>query len=136
MGDISKISELFQANKENIANFLTVNPKGKQVIPFLDQLATHLSGQYEQCLQDLEGVLSQLEDVKDLVRDQENLTGAERMLEPVSLKDLLEQALAVSQSQMIRHHISIERDYETIPKVVVDKYLCLRILVNLIHRAK
>mgnify|MGYP002624335237 CR=1 FL=1 len=134
--DVPKISQLFQANKDHIGNFLTDNPKGKQVIPFLEQLGNHLSAQYEHCLQDLEAVLSQLEDVKDLVMGQEDLTRADRQLEPVSLKDLLEKAITVSQSQINKHRITIEREYETIPKMVLDKYLCLRILVNLIHHAK
>lgn len=136
VGDVPKISNLLKAHTEDIGNFLTESTKGKQVMPYLETLGNHLTGQYDLCLRDLETVLSQLEDVKDLVMGQENLTRAERILEPVSLKDLLEQALTVSQSQIIKHQITIERNYETIPKLVIDKYLCLRILINLIHQAK
>ncbi|MGD9852998.1 MAG: sensor histidine kinase [Nitrospirales bacterium] len=135
VGDVPKISNLMKAHTEDIAHFLTENSKGKQVMPYMEKLGKHLTEQYDLCLHDLETVMAQLEDVKDLVMGQESLTRAERMLEPVSLKDLLEKALNLSQSQIIKHHVAIERDYETIPKLVIDKHLCLRILINLIHQA-
>ena len=58
------------------------------------------------------------------------------LIEAVSLSELVEDAIAIVESALRRKCIHLERDYEAIPPVAVDKHQVLQILLNLLHNAE
>ncbi len=48
----------------------------------------------------------------------------------------MEDALMIAQGSLTRHHIRVDKNYEKMPPVFVDKYKVLQILLNLMKNAK
>jgi C4-dicarboxylate-specific signal transduction histidine kinase len=58
------------------------------------------------------------------------------MIEPIDLRELLEDALRIHRAAISRHDIAIETDIALVPRIMTDKHKVLHILVNLISNAK
>ena len=84
--------------------------------------------------------LEQLRDhvghIKEIVATQQNFAKACGLVEKTSLAGLMEDALRIMASAFERHRIHIERDFEELPEVEVDKHQVLQILLNLLRNAK
>ena len=58
------------------------------------------------------------------------------VLEKVELPNLMDDALRFHSSALERHGVQIQRHYDKVPPVTLDKHKALQILVNLVHNAK
>jgi signal transduction histidine kinase len=58
------------------------------------------------------------------------------VVEKVDLSHLVEDALKFNGSGFERHKVSVVRDFDPVPPVLVDKHKVLQILVNLLQNAK
>jgi two-component system NtrC family sensor kinase len=56
--------------------------------------------------------------------------------EPVSLPELLDQALAINLSSLERHEIDVVREVASVPPVLTDRHQVLQLLVDLITNAQ
>jgi signal transduction histidine kinase len=74
--------------------------------------------------------------VKEIVAMQQSYARVAGVIETVPLADLVEDALKIHGGAYARHGIVLERDYEPLPPVSVNKHKVLQILVNLIQNSK
>jgi signal transduction histidine kinase len=58
------------------------------------------------------------------------------MLEQLNLSELADSVLRMYATAYRRHDIVVERDYQPVPAVMVDKHKVLQILINLVDNAK
>jgi len=58
------------------------------------------------------------------------------VIEPVQVRDLLEDALRMNAGSIAHHQITIVKEFADVPLVPLDKHLMLQILINLIGNAK
>jgi signal transduction histidine kinase len=58
------------------------------------------------------------------------------LTEVLAPQTLLEDALRINQAGLQRHRVNLERHYEEVPPVAVDRHKALQILINLIRNAK
>lgn len=134
--DVNRTAALLESHRDDLGTFLTQEPKGQRVLSFLTQLGTHLRDQHLQTCNDLETLLSQIENVKNIIAAQQDITRTSSIHEPLLLKDLVETALKIHASELDKQGISLTRDYADLPQVIIDKYQALQILTNLIRNAK
>ncbi len=52
------------------------------------------------------------------------------------MTELVEDALRMNASALVRHEVQVIREFEEAPPITVDKHKVLQILVNLIRNAK
>ena len=134
--DVERTSTLLEAHQQDLGTFLTQDTKGQRIPAFLTQLGSHLSEQYDRTSQDLDTLISQIDDVKDIIVAQQDLARTSSIDEPVLLKDLVETALKINAPGFDKYHIAITRDYVDLPQVITDKQQVLQIVANLIRNAK
>ncbi len=138
----SKVSELSRAVKlveqhaEDLAAFITTDSKGKQLVPFLSLLATHLADERVDILKELELLTSKIDHIKAIVSTQQSYAGVSGVTETVDVATLLDDAMKLNSASLERHSIRVMREYAKISPVRLDKQKSLQILVNLIKNAK
>lgn len=67
---------------------------------------------------------------------QQDIARAGSIREPVSVEDMMEQALVMAMPEPEKYHMQVVREYSPIPTIMTDRHQVLQVLVNLITNAK
>jgi PAS domain S-box-containing protein len=130
------VSELLRQHAEDLTGFLTQDPKGRLVLPYLKELAEHMQRDRETILQELEQLTEHVGHIKEIVATQQNYAQVSGLVEMASLAALVDDAISFISAGFDRHKIRLERDYEKLPPIAVEKHCVLQIMLNLLRNAK
>ncbi len=136
LGGVSKIAALLREHQENLAAFLTQDPRGKQVTEYLETLGTHLDDQQSQLAEELRQLVQNVEHIKQIVAMQQSYARVAGVIETLPIAGVVEDALRITESGMVRQGIHVVRDFHSVPPVSLDKHKTLQILVNLLRNAR
>ncbi len=132
---IAKVAALLKENEADLPGFLG-SAKGRQLPAYLSELATHLAGEREAMLGELQALASNIEHIKEIVAAQQSYARTAGVVESVHLADLVNDALDMHKGAMGRHSVKVIREYGETPPIMVDKHKVLQILINVLHNAK
>jgi PAS domain S-box-containing protein len=135
LGDLSLIATMLQEHASALGDYLTSDPKGKQIPGYLAKLAAYLTQGQATMLQELTALSKNIEHIKHIISMQQSLARFGGLQEPVTLTDLREQALAINLTALEQQHVEVVRQYADLPQVLVDRHQVLQVLVNLISNA-
>ncbi len=129
------ISEL-EEHKEDLGTYVTEDPNGQFLIPFLSAMTEALDDLRTRCLMELESVDHGVAHVIDLIRSQEKYAIGASVVEATSISQVLDMALNIaSLANDQSAEIVIDRSYAEIPEVVVDKHKLTSVLINILANA-
>jgi PAS domain S-box-containing protein len=134
--NIAKAVSLMRAHENDLAGFLTDDPKGRQLLDYLSNLAAHLAQEQKEVLQEAGSLANKIMHIKEIVAMQQNYAKSFGILESLSSVDLVEDAISMNIGSMERHHVKLVREYAEVPPILVEKHKVLQILVNLMRNAK
>jgi PAS domain S-box-containing protein len=134
--NLTKVVALLREHEADLGEFFTQNPKGKQLLPYLAQLAEHISVEQGSALKELAEVQKHIDHIKDIVAMQQSFARFSGMTEIVAVPDLVEDALRMNASALARHDVRVVKEFEDVPPITVEKHKVLQILVNLVTNAK
>ena len=133
---VAKLTRLLREQGANLAHFFTVDDRGRKVPAYLEQLAEHLEQERVELGKELSGLILNIDHIKEIVAMQQNYARVLGVVETVALPELVEDAFKIQGGAYTRHGIAVERDYEELPPLSVDKHAVLQILVNFMQNAK
>jgi signal transduction histidine kinase len=133
---VSRVADLLQEHQGDLATFLTRDERGQHIIPFLDKLGQHLEEERRTLLSLLHEVGRYTDHIGSIIQVQQDHARPHTLQEPVTLTDLVEDALRINSAGLSRHGVQVERHLAPLPPVLTDKHKVLMILVNLISNAK
>jgi signal transduction histidine kinase len=134
--NIAKAVSLMRAHESDLAGFLTNDPKGRQLLDYLSNLAAHLAQEQEEVLEETGSLANKIMHIKEIVAMQQNYAKSFGILESLSSVDLVEDAVRMNIGSIERHHVKLIREYAEVPPILVEKHKVLQILVNVIRNAK
>jgi signal transduction histidine kinase len=134
--NLSKVVALLQEHEADLGPFLTSDSKGKQLPGYLAQLAEHLAGEQTAALHELAQLQKNIEHIKDIVTMQQSFAKVSGVTETLPVTDLVEDALRMNSSSLLRHDIQVIREFEPVAPIMVEKHKVLQILVNLVRNAR
>ena len=135
VGDVGRISQLFDKHSEDLGSFISSHPKGKQIPAYLERLSEQLIEEKRLALLELERLCENAVHAQQCVAAQQDLAKPSGMTELVCLSDLVEEALTVNQDILENASIEISKEFQELPQVYVDKHQILQILVDVIRNA-
>jgi PAS domain S-box-containing protein len=136
VGSVAKLSTLLHEHAGDLGGFLTTDPRGQRILPYLDTLADHLTGEQQRLLSELESLRGNVDHIKDIVSMQQNYAKVLGVVESLSPVDLFEDALRMNAAALNRHDIEVVREFKPTPPVRVERHKVLQILINVIRNAK
>ncbi len=136
VSNLAKVVVLMRAHRDDLAAYLTQDPKGLQVCDYLDNLAQYLGKEQAVILKELESLTANIEHIKEIVTMQQGYARASGIVDTLPIVDLVEDALRMNNDALVRHEVQMIRDYAATPSVPVDKHKVLQILINLVRNAK
>ena len=133
---LARVVALLREHEGDLGSFITSDPRGKQVPVYLGQLSEHLQAEQQMAVKELESLRRNIDHIKEIVAMQQGYAKVSGTTEVVDVKELLEDALRMSEAALARHGVAVVREFENIPTVSVEKHKVLQILVNLVRNAK
>jgi PAS domain S-box-containing protein len=134
---VLKIADLLDEHQEDLALFLSTHPTGRKLPDFFRKLAGRLSEEQTDVLGELRSLDQNIEHIKDIVDVQQSYAkDIFGVRETLPFEGLVEDALRLNSAALVRHGITVIRDYGEVPPVPMEKHKVIQILVNLIHNAK
>jgi PAS domain S-box-containing protein len=136
VANLARAVALMRAHEPDLGNFLANDPKGKQLLDYLGNLATNLEQDRQDCLREAGGLVNNIIHIKEIVAMQQGYVKALGVVETVKVTDLVEDAIRMNDGAMIRHSVKVVREFAEVPPILAEKHKILQILVNLIRNAK
>jgi len=131
---LAKVSELITQNRGDLANYLTHDERGRLVPDFVTQLAVELESEQKMLIGEVNGLAKGIEHIKQIVAAQQNMAKKVTLRTAVDAAELVESALAM-QGAASMSQIEIVRNYDKLPRAMLDEHQVLQILINLISNA-
>jgi signal transduction histidine kinase len=133
---LAKAVQLINQHATDLGDFLTRDERGKAFPRYLNQLVAALAEEKQSITDELGSLTKGIDHIKEIVATQQSYSGATSVIEPVQIKELIEDALRMNVASMARHQITVIKEFADVPLLLLDKHLVLQILVNLIGNAK
>lgn len=133
---VAKVVQLLNEHTHDMGEFMGNDPKGRMLPDYLGKLAEALAAEQQSMLDELALLTKSIDHIKDIVATQQSYAGTSSLMEPVLLRDLIEDVVRICDVSLARHTISLLKDFNDVPPINLDKHKVLQILVNLINNAK
>ncbi len=134
-GRLRQASQMLRDHRDDLAGFLTEDPKGKLLPEYLSGLADLLESEQASVVSELRSLTDSVEHVRQIINTQQAYAGQSPCQEPVVVEQLVRDAARINALAFDRHGIEWEVDCQPIAPLLVDKHRLLQILINLISNA-
>ncbi len=126
----SRVSRLREARGRLEDNTLTV----AEVARYLEQLAEHLVGERDQLAEECQLLRRNLDHIAAVLAAQQSYARNLSVEEVVEVEEVVDTALSLC--MLDRHDIEVERAYQPLPSLLLDRHRVTQILVNLFTNAR
>jgi C4-dicarboxylate-specific signal transduction histidine kinase len=136
VGRLQELGQMLLEHQTSIGDFLTRDPRGVRILPYLAKLSEHLLQERDDISNELNALVQHVGHVKEIVAMQQSYARSSGVLEKVPAESLIEDALGMTRASIERNGIVLTRDIEPVPNLVTDRHKVLQILLNLLRNAK
>jgi len=133
---LGRLSQLLADHANDLGEFITHDPKGRRIPEFLESLARHELAERDRMLQEIASLQGNIDHIKEIVTMQQAYATMAGVTEPLDPALLMEDAVRMNAGALVRHDVSLVREFHPVPPVFAEKAKILQILVNLIRNAK
>ncbi|WP_207282169.1 DAHL domain-containing protein [Pseudomonas sp. FW300-N2F2] len=133
---LTKAVNMMNEHAEDLGRFITLDEKGRLLPRYFNELVDSIAAEQKLLIDELAQLTKSIDHIKEIVTTQQTYAGAARLIEPLNVSDLFEDALRMNSGALSRHHVTVIKDYQHVPAIMGDKHRLLLILINLISNAK
>ncbi|MHC4375254.1 MAG: ATP-binding protein [Planctomycetota bacterium] len=133
---LASVVALLEEHSEDLAGFVSNDPRGQKLIPLLNALSRALQEDREKALSEVQPLLEGLEHVRRLVDAQQEFATGKTVNERIDLADEFQKAIHLSSANRggkVPVEVQLEAD---LPRVLTDRHKLLQILLNLVQNAR
>lgn len=135
-GNLFKVVALLREHQTDLGGFFSRDPRGPQLVSYLAQLAEHITEEQAYAQKELAELQKHIDHIKDIVTMQQSFARVSGLTESIQVTELVDDAVRMNESALVRHEVQIIKEYATVPPILVEKHKVLQILVNLVANAK
>jgi signal transduction histidine kinase len=133
---LGKAVRMMNEHATDLGQFITEDEKGKLLPRYFNELVDSIATEQTLIIEELAQLTKSIDHIKEIVTTQQTYAGAARLIEPLNVAELFEDALRMNSGALSRHQVTVTKDYQDIPMIMGDKHRLLLILINLISNAK
>jgi two-component system, LuxR family, sensor kinase FixL len=136
VSELGRVAALLHEQGENLGSFITSDKRGKLLPGYIERLSSHLLSDRDAALVELTSLAQSVEHIKTIIMMQQTHARHLSVAETVAAADLVNDSLRICGEAFTRHGITVTRELEAVPPILVDKHKVLQILINLMDNAK
>ena len=132
---LQRANQVLHAHRDDLPNFLASDQRGKIFPDLLSQLTEAIADEQSETNLELSTLLENVRHIKEIVKMQQNFAHAGGVHEPIKIDKLIEDAIKINEAAFTKHGIQIDKNFDDMPILMLDKHKLLQILVNLVSNA-
>lgn len=132
---LTQVNKILDEHKDNLEHFLTEDPKGQKIVPFLAELETRLLRDHADNIGNMARLIEKIENIKTYIKTHQSHARAGFFSEASDLAEVVEDALMIQSAAFDREGIEVAKEFETVPNIRVQKIKLTQILINLLKNA-
>ncbi|WP_224240902.1 ATP-binding protein [Hyalangium gracile] len=136
LSGIGRTTRLLHEHSRELGPFFTQDPRGQQLLPYLQALSRELREEQEALMKETVSLTEGIDHIKAIINMQQKHARTVGAMETVSVPQLIDEALRLHAVSFERMSIRIERDFAAVPLIVTDRHRLLQILLNLLNNAR
>lgn len=133
---LGRVVDLLRAHERDLGAFLTGDAQGRQVLPYLAQVAAACRADHVGISGELGALTDNIDHIKEVVATQQQYARVGAVEESVSLPSLVEDCLKMNVDSLARHGVQVVREFQDLPPMHVERHKLLQILMNLLTNAR
>lgn len=135
LSKLTQVGQMLAKNQENLAQYLTVDEKGKLIPSYIQQVIAVLNEEQAGLIAKAGDLESNVNHIMDVVRTQQSYAKSAGLETETTLGQLVDNAIQINLSNLKRHQVQLETSIAITDSINVDQQRLLQILVNLISNA-
>ncbi|MBV6458452.1 MAG: Adaptive-response sensory-kinase SasA [Fimbriimonadaceae bacterium] len=133
---LAKCVEMLRQNEHRLGEFLTTDPKGTQVLGYLEGLANALKEENRELQSEAQALATSTNHIVNLMQNQESIAQKSDQVVSFPLNGIVHEAVGIVQTSFRSHRVDLKLALEGDPVVSGDPSKLTQILVNLLTNAK
>jgi NO-binding membrane sensor protein with MHYT domain/signal transduction histidine kinase len=134
VGNVTRIAKLLNDNTQRLGVFLDSDPRGREIPTYLSQLGEHLGGENRALYAEMQAIATHVEHIGKIVAAQQTYARRGGVTEEVDVAELVDNAIALNFAGT--SDVIVQRDYQPIPHLALDRHKLIQILGNLLSNAR
>ncbi|HEX8538368.1 MAG TPA: ATP-binding protein, partial [Cystobacter sp.] len=135
VGRLKQASALLVEHRQDLADFLTKDPRGGHLPDYLVALSEDLMKEQMRLMEDMDVMSRHVEHIRAIIQVQQTYARNALMTEECDLCQLIDDALRIQLATLEHHGVTLHRELAARPRVSADKHKVMQILINLISNA-
>jgi predicted ATPase/signal transduction histidine kinase len=133
---LKQLTGLLQEHRDDLADFLTRDPRGTQFMGYLFSLADELLREHVSMKESAGKLKEHIDHMRAILHVQQSYARNTLLPEECDVSQLIEDALSIQLPAIRRHGIIVTREFLARPRARLDKHRVLQILINLFTNAR
>jgi signal transduction histidine kinase len=135
VAQLTGLVQLLRENEAGIIDFLTSDPRGARIFPYLYKLAQQLEKERERLTHEVAGLVRHVGHIKEIVSMQQTYAHSSGVSEDFAVASVIDDVLGITRPSIERHGIVLRLDGDELPSVNADRHKLFQILLNLLRNA-
>jgi DNA-binding LacI/PurR family transcriptional regulator/signal transduction histidine kinase len=133
--DLAMANTMLEKHIHELESFIRNNPKSDKLWQFYLKLGDSFCELKRQLLYHINRLEGKVSSINEIITAQQNYAGTAETMEELNVVSILEDALKMHAELINNYHVTVIRDYQTIPKVQVQRNKLFHIIIHLIGNA-
>ena len=134
VGNVTRVAKLLAANAHRLGAFLEGDPRGREILAYLSQLGEHLGAENRALYTEMQALAAHVEHIGKIVAAQQTYARRGGVTEEVEVAELVDNAVALNFAGS--PDVTVHRDYQIVPRLMLDRHKLIQILGNLLSNAR
>jgi len=133
---LQRANALLAEHLDDLPGFFANDPRAMSLMKLYMALGRRLETEEDSIREHVETLLDRIDTIKNVVAQQHHYTSNIYQTEDLELADMVETSLTILQEGFDTHHVTIHRDYASVPKIRIQKTKLIHTLVNILKNAR
>jgi len=134
--DLVMATQLIAEHKDDLPDFIAHDAQGRHLPNFLVEVGGTIEQEQEIIRQELTRLAQSVEHIRAIINTQQDGARISDVIETLPLSSVVDEAIAIHTASLDRHQVRVERKFDSVHPMLIDRHRLLQILVNLISNAK
>lgn len=136
LSGLKKAADYLREHIDHLKAFIQEDPNGIKLMKYILSIEEVLHDDFEAIREQSNRITRKIELMTNVIRTQQNYVYEGAIEEKSTIADILNRILDMYENSLMQFGIEIERDFEAVPPILVQRTKLTHIFINLIDNAK